>query len=516
MKKQHSGIWLSYLLMMLILGSFGCGGGINNAQPSGSVSATQHPLVAQYDVVVPRPGASTWVEFGTDTTYGRQTLATTTTQIWQTVNVLVAGMRPRTMYHMRAHAEWNGGSWVDQDRTFKTGAIPPSIVVPTFTVTQPDANLTPSSGVELLSLVPASNSVDTLLALVTDVNGNVLWYYDVGKGNFPFPLRPLPNGHFAVVVSQSLQAGPDLREIDLAGNLVSGVTVDQVNASLQANGYSFTIGFFHHDVLMLPDGDWMVIGGTYKTFTDLPGYPGTTAVSGDALIEVTPTGNVVWAWSEFDHLDVNRHPFGLPDWTHGNAIVYTPNDGNLLFSMRNQSWVVKIDYENGKGTGDILWRLGDGGDFTLAGGDPAQWFYGQHYPNPLSINGSQMLFSVFDDGNNRILDSNGDTCGTPGFIACYSRGVIYQVFEDTRTAAVDWQYAPPGLFTFWGGSIGQLVNGDIEFDLSEPFFQDPTSSEMIEATQSSNPAVVWDMVIKGANAYRAYRIPSLYPGVTWK
>jgi len=25
----------------------------------------------------------------------------------------------------------------------------------------------------------------------------------------------------------------------------------------------------------------------------------------------------------FDHLDVNRHLNGLPDWTHSNAIVYT-------------------------------------------------------------------------------------------------------------------------------------------------------------------------------------------------
>src|SRR5205814_9434906 len=37
------------------------------------------------------------------------------------------------------------------------------------------------------------------------------------------------------------------------------------------------------------------------------------------------------AWNAFDYLDVNRHLSGLPDWTHGNALMYSPSDGNLLF-----------------------------------------------------------------------------------------------------------------------------------------------------------------------------------------
>jgi hypothetical protein len=80
---------------------------------------------------------------------------------------------------------------------------------------------------------------------------------------------------------------------------------------------------------------------------------------------------------------------------------------------------------------------------------------------------------------------------------------------------LDWQFLP-GLYTFWGGSINQLANGNVEFDLSEPFPQDPTSSLVTEVTQTGNPAVVWQMNIQGSNAYRAYRIPSLYPGVNWQ
>jgi hypothetical protein len=258
-----------------------------------------------------------------------------------------------------------------------------------------------------------------------------------------------------------------------------------------------------------------VLANEGANFTDLPGYPGTLFVTGDALIDLDPAGNVAWVWSSLDHLDVNRHPFGLPDWTHSNAVVYTPNDGNLLLSMRNQCWILKLDYENGNGAGDILWKLGEGGDFALTGGDPSEWFYGQHFPNILAVDGSQMTLAVFDDGNNRILDDRGDICGTPGNPQCQSRGTIYQIEESTRIATLQW-HDSPGLFTFWGGSIGQMINGDVEFDLSQPFFQDPTSSQVMEVTQSADPEVVWQMLMQGGNAYRAYRIPSLYPGVNWQ
>ena len=71
---------------------------------------------------------------------------------------------------------------------------------------------------------------------------------------------------------------------------------------------------------------------------------------------------------------IDRHLQGMPDWTHSNALSYTA-DGNLLLSVRHQSWIVKIDYSNGSGLGISWWKLGDEGDFTLLGGDRSQWFY---------------------------------------------------------------------------------------------------------------------------------------------
>jgi len=510
---------------LLTLGTLGCGSGYNYPNPETSITATQQPLVAQYNVTLPRKEGSVWVEFGRDTSYGRQTSVTpATTAFGQTVGILVAGMQPSTTYHMRAHVDWYAGlSWVDQDQTFTTGAVPDQhfagtgnqgpLIVPGLTVIHPSPNLIPSAGVELLDLVAQSDD-HILEALITDLQGNVIWYYDVGQGNYPSPFKPVPNGHFLVVRSSGFD-GFVLQEIDLVGNVVRQITPAQVSQGLQEKGYAFSVTQFHHDVIILPNGHWIVLANTFKEFTNLPGYPGTTNVTGDALIDLDPNWSVVWAWSSFDYLDVNRHLEGLPDWTHSNAIVYTPNDGNLLLSMRNQSWILKIDYANGQGTGNILWKLGYGGDFALAGGDPREWFYGQHFPNPITINGSQMTLAVFDDGNGRVLDSNGDVCGSPGKPQCDSRAKVFQIDESTKTTSLDWQFLP-GLFTFWGGSIGQLANGNVEFDMSEPFFNNPSGSQVMEVTQTANPEVVWQMNIQGANAYRAYRIPSLYPGVTWQ
>jgi len=191
---------------------------------------------------------------------------------------------------------------------------------------------------------------------------------------------------------------------------------------------------------------------------------GHVVCSADGSHPAQPNVHCLLYTSSFDHLDVNRYPyFGLPDWTHSNALVYTA-DGNLLLSMRNQSWILKIDYANGMGSGNLLWKLGQDGDFTLLGGDPSQWFYAQHYPNILSVNGSQTTLAVYDDGNLRI-GSDGQPCGPPVPPApdCYSRATIFQIDESTNIASLQWQYLP-GFFSYWGGSIDVLSNGDVEFD----------------------------------------------------
>jgi len=81
-------------------------------------------------------------------------------------------------------------------------------------------------------------------------------------------------------------------------------------------------------------------------------------------------------------------------------------------------------------------------------------------------------------------------------------------------ATVAWQDTP-GPYSYWGGSINQLPNSNVEFDMSAPF-PAVVGSRVLEVTQTDMPQTVWQMDIQKGHAYRAYRIPSLYPGVSWK
>jgi hypothetical protein len=51
-------------------------------------------------------------------------------------------------------------------------------------------------------------------------------------------------------------------------------------------------------------------------------------------------------------------------------VNWSPDDGNLILSVRHQDWVIKIDYRGGSGDGHMIWRLGQNGDFAVGSTDP--------------------------------------------------------------------------------------------------------------------------------------------------
>jgi len=509
-----------FWMVLFLLGSsllIGCGDATLAEPPTVAIAATKHPLVAQYSFSS-RCKGQVRVNFGRDTSYGRSTSWYATPGVASKLNILVAGMRASTTYHMSSEFQCNGTSWNSPDQTFTTGPLPSS-GWPSLTVARPTPSLSSSEnwGVELLDLVNLSGTGGIMQALVTDRDGQPIWYYDVGndQGNWPYTFKLLPNGDMIFSITKYQSGGTILREVDLAGNTIRELDVDALAQKMQEAGFSFQITGYHHDFVPLANGHLIVLGSYSKDFTDLPGRPGTTSVLGDGIVDLDPNWQPVWAWSAFDHLDVNRHLNGLPDWTHSNALLYSPSDGNLILSIRHQSWIIKIDYQDGSGRGDILWKLGYQGDFALPTDDPSQWFSFQHYPWILNQDGSKTTLAVWDNGDARVEDTAGHLCGSsPAVPSCYSRAQIYQIDESTRTAQLLWQDLP-GLFSFWGGSINQLANGNVEFDANSPLGE-PFGSQVEEVTQKANPQIVWEMTIGlPVFAYRAYRIPSLYPDVSW-
>jgi arylsulfate sulfotransferase len=434
------------------------------------------------------------------------------------VTVLVAGMRADTTYHMQGIVDLsNGSQLLDTDHTFTTGSIPADRL-PNFT-SQASGAGTPSPGVELFSLVAINGNPNLLSTVATDLEGNVIWYYDLETTAYPFPVKPLPNGHMLVnAFPYAFGVGPnEVREIDLAGNIINRLTVTAVNHALQGVAV-FHASTLHHDVAVLPNGHWILLVNFPETINNAPGVPAGTLMTGDALIDWDPQqSKAVWTWSSFDHLDPAHAPYGFSDWTHANAITYSPDDGNLILSMRNQNWIIKIDYQNGAGDGSIVWTLGEGGSFTLPPGQaPIEWNYGQHYPTIVSPN-SAGVFSLmfFNDGNGRLMDSNNDVCGTPGIGACYSSVPIFQLDESAKTATVLWEANLSSYYSLCCGDALLLPNGDMEVDIADDQTVTPGYSDIEELTQTSTPELIWEMQVQSQLAYRGFRIPSLYPGQVW-
>jgi arylsulfate sulfotransferase len=477
----------------------------------GTVSPTANPLVASYSITIPQ-GASVQVQFGPDANYGLATSFQPAPDAGGNVTVLVAGMRASSTYHMRAVIQLPDGSQtLDTDHLFATGALPAERL-PNLAVQQL-GNAAQLSGIEFLDLVyPGTGNQFT--AVATDLAGNVVWYYDPGPGEYPFPIKLLPNGHM-LLVAADLKGQSEVREIDLSGTVVDQISTKELNSGLVLKGASFQAAAFHHDLLQLPNGHLIFIVQFTRPFS-LPGLEPDMQMIGDAVVDWDPQTRLpVWTWTTFDHIDIHHAPFGYPDWTHSNALVYSPDDGNLILSMRNQNWVIKINYRDGAGDGSILWRLGPGGDFTLPAGDaPMEWNYGQHYPTLLGPN-TAGIYSLmfFNNGNNRLVDSNNTVCGSPGAIACYSSVPILQLNEYTKAAQVLSEEKLTAYSICCGDAL-VLPDGNLEYDVA---FDEhtPGVSYIQEVTQEQNPQLLWQMNIAGQLAYRGFRIPSLYPGVQW-
>lgn len=213
---------------------------------------------------------------------------------------------------------------------------------------------------------------------------------------------------------------------------------------------------YHHEVLNLPNGNILSLDFEFD-WVDYPDPEGSLFVAGDRISEVTPEGEKVWEWSSLAHLDPQRRREGfndaLPpiidpvtgmagkDWTHGNGMFYDPSDDSIIVSLRHQDWLVKIDHE----TGDVIWRLGEEGDFTLESGD---WFYHQHSPE-VQADGSILLY---DNGN-----------ANPNLAEefWFSRAMQISLDETNMTARIEWEDDAEDFLSEAMGDADRMPGGHI-------------------------------------------------------
>lgn len=488
------------------------------------------------------------------------------------MNFQIAGMYPSTTYNMYAETNIGGKFTNGPTVTFTTGAIPSNVPVPAFAVNIPAGGQTDTADPVLLMNPSAFGGQQIYANIATDLTGKVIWYYYPGQ---PITFtRPLLNGTELTI--QSAQAWNTsttkyqiLQQVDLAGNVVRQTNTGIIEQQLLALGATdggpcsaiakpapvgaACLGGFHHDAVQtLPNGYTAVIASVEKIFK--AGTQGSTSplpvdIIGAMLIVLDQNWQVKWYFDSFQHagggtqLNINRpavlgdtciaNESGCPpifllgtgiapkanDWLHPNSIYYWPADsvggasGDLIWSFRNQDWIIKIDYNNGAGTGNVIWRMGVSGDFIFnnTNNDPYPWFSHQHDVG-IENNGAGVM-TIFDNGDTRITNL-GSGCGPSD---CNSRGVALTVNETTMMVTPvlnqDLTY-----YSQSDGSAQLLSNGNYFFQPGVVF--DPAQLtdvayvlEILPTSGTVNGTQVLNL--QSQVSYRAWQMSSLYnPPIT--
>lgn len=463
----------------------------------------------------------------------------------------VAGMYPGTPYTMRSQTATGSQTTNGAIVNFTTGTLASVVKSIPFTVNVPAGPQTDTTDAMILhGLVPGGTSD---LNIATDLGGRVKWYYlGSDSAHTAFLTRPLKNTHLLTFEdgaswNPASHQSQFLREVDLAGNIVRETNVGILQQQLFQRGAvdaklcsaiasptpvgSACLGAFHHDAIRLPNGFTAVLMDIEKIFP--PGTHGDTSglpvdVIGDMIVVLNTNWQVSWYFDTFDHdggghqLDITRAavldetcvdgdiacpPLFLLgtgvaprayDWLHANSLYYTPINGDFLLSCRDQDWVLRIDYKDGSGTGNILWRLGIGGDFSLinVSNDAFPWFSHQHDVGVENAGAGPL--TVFDNGNTRVA------APPVGLGSGNSRGMAFTVDEKNMRVTPVFS-ADLGTFSFGLGSAQLLSNGNYFFQPGAPaslaieLFPTPGT---ITGTQVSN--------VQSFASYRAWRMPNLY------
>lgn len=376
----------------------------------------------------------------------------------------VAGLRAETEYLFTAKSDGASSDVVP----FLTGALP--VAAPTIDIVQASASTGSLDGVTFFAVGPPREAEDAGATFFgVDSAGEVVWYLER-------PGRTVRNPHM-----RSLEGDEIL--VFLAGVLEHRTLTGTLIASYDLSN----VAGYHHDAVLLPDGGVLALGIENRE-------AGGPAIRSDSIVELDASGDVVWEWSSFDHLDTTRFPgemastegrAGGLDWSHSNSVFFDAASNQILLSVRSQNWIVNID----RASGDIAWIAGESSmtspDFSaefleLTSGS---WTSGQHA-------------ATWTAAGELLAYDNGNETTAPG----PSRVVIYEIDESAGQAKEIFAFIAPK-YTASLGDVDELANGNLLITAGGP--GSDTTARLVEVTRKGE--TVWDAAIPG-RIYRSERV----------
>lgn len=375
-------------------------------------------------------------------------------------SITLIGLKGKTTYQFQVTAKNENKSVQSEVHDFTTKPFPINILHLRW-----DKDLIEGLDGYILSQRRLVNGIIYLI----DKEGDVVWYNHVPKQ--PKLSHWTKNNTILVLYGSTghrNSSGDHIVEYDLYGNKLLHLNLSELNLPLEA----------HHELRFDENGDIvMLIYQSVKIDASNLGGDPEQNVLGDKIIKMDRTGEILWEWSVFDHSEPLKDSTILKtagDWSHANSLSIDA-DGNYLVSFRNFNQVWKVDANSG----NVIWRLGKGGDFNL---DEEGEFSGQH------------AFHLNKDGEYMVFDN--------GRANRKTRVVTYKVNESTMTAEVRLVVdLPEGLYSDKMGSAYVMNNDNILVCASR------TNSIVVIDKQG---AVMAHAKVGIPDPYRAEYVPSLY------
>jgi hypothetical protein len=350
---------------------------------------------------------------------------------------------------------------------------PQSFLTSTLPFSLPDIQLKTSSDNSYQGITFFAVSGTDARFIGVDEAGIPVWYLhdnDVTMISNSPVIKHLGGNQLMLLLRNEVQV------IDIAGNLIS----------------TYKLPIFHHEATLLDNGNIALLVNAFEEFNG-------KLLKGDRIEEYNATGDLVWSWSSFDHLDTDRFPGelstrvvdGAMEWTHANAI-HQQDDGSLLLSVRSQGWVVNIDHASG----NINWILGSAEGLVKASLqdkfltlEAGSWMSAQHAP----MKTSKGEYLIYDNRNEAELAGAINN----------SRAVKYQVNTTTMTATQVWE-SVVNKYTKSLGDVDELPNGNILITAGGPGSND--NAYLVEVTAKVPSEVVWELHVNSDSIYRAERV----------
>lgn len=369
------------------------------------------------------------------------------------------GLRELTDYTAIAEADFGAQTVLSDEVAFSTGPVPAGLSTRNIVVHDT------ARAHKGLVILPMSTDQDEQIYVGINPEGEVRWYYFTGAigARAGGDLKVLPDGRLLVFRINGFQV------IEPWGEVIFDAD-----------------GEYHHDLEPMPNGHFLALRHA-DTNVFVPPTGINEDIESDMIVEADENGQTVREWFLHDHLDTSYWPSSLSlngtplDWSHANALVWDEDNSRILMSVRHLSWVIAIDWPSG----DVLWRLGPGGDFTFSGTDE-QWNYNQHSPQ-IQADGTILLY---DNGNDRPSAER------------YSRAAIFDLDENAMTADLVWDHRISPR-TNVQGDADRLSNGNI-LACAGGVLSTGNPARIIEASGDAASEIVWELSLPdGESVYRA-------------